>query len=129
MAALAKLSPTDRAIAERQRICPVADFALGSMGTPRKVDVNGTPVFICCEGCRESLLAEPEKYLAKLPKEDDSKESSDSSPMDLPPIGRPEVVEPQSGLPPIRAPQLIIEGDAEHEQAMPVAELPMEVVR
>ena len=129
IAALAKLSPTDRAIAERQRICPVADFALGSMGTPRKVDVNGTPVFICCEGCRESLLEAPDKYLAKLAAANDSKESSDSSPMDLPPIGRPEVIEPQSGLPPIRAPQLIIEGDAEHEQATPVAELPMEVVR
>lgn len=129
IAALAKLSPADRAIAERQRICPVADFALGSMGPPKKVDVNGTPVFICCEGCRESLLKEPDKYLAKLAAANDSNESSDSRPMDLPPIVRPEVVEPQSGLPPIRAPQLIMEGDAEHEQAAPVAELPMEVVR
>ena len=42
---------------------------LGSMGTPIKVDVSGTPVFICCEGCRESLLAEPAKYLAILRKE------------------------------------------------------------
>ena len=41
------------------------------MGTPIKVDVNGRPVFICCEGCRESLLAEPAKYLAKLSKEVD----------------------------------------------------------
>jgi Cu(I)/Ag(I) efflux system membrane fusion protein len=42
---------------------------LGSMGTPIKVDVKGRAVFICCEGCRESLLAEPKKYLAKLSKE------------------------------------------------------------
>ena len=26
-------------------------------------------VFICCEGCRERLLADPDRYLAKLPKE------------------------------------------------------------
>lgn len=127
-AALAKLSPADRAIAQRQRICPVADFPLGSMGTPKKVDVNGTPVFICCEGCRASLLEEPGKYLAKLATAGDSQDSSDSSPMDLPPIGTPKSLEPQSGLPPIEAPQAIIEG-ASQERVEPVAELPMEIVR
>ncbi len=68
-AELAKLSAADRAIAQQQKMCPVADMPLGSMGVPIKVDVNGRAVFICCEGCRESLLAEPEKYLAKLSKE------------------------------------------------------------
>jgi len=67
--ALAKLSPADRALAEKQKNCPVADMPLGSMGVPIKVDVDGRPVFICCEGCREDLLAEPAKYLAKLSKE------------------------------------------------------------
>lgn len=128
-AALAKLSPADRVIAQRQRICPVADFPLGSMGTPKKVDVNGTPVFICCEGCRASLLEEPAKYLAKLASAGDSNDSSDSGRMDLPPIGTPEILEPQSGLPPIGTPQAIIEHDTDGEQATPVAELPMEVVR
>jgi RND family efflux transporter MFP subunit len=66
LAALAELPADDRAAAERQKTCPVAGMPLGSMGTPIKVDVQGTPVFICCEGCRGSLLAEPEKYLAKL---------------------------------------------------------------
>ena len=42
---------------------------LGSMGPPIKVDVQGTPVFICCESCREELLTNPDKYLARLPKE------------------------------------------------------------
>ena len=64
--ALAKLSPEDKAAAEKQHICPVSDALLGSMGAPPKVDVNGTPVFICCEGCRETLLADSAKYLAKL---------------------------------------------------------------
>lgn len=65
-AAMSKLSPADRRLAEQQRVCPVADMPLGSMGPPIKVIVEGHPVFICCEGCRERLLAEPTKYLAKL---------------------------------------------------------------
>ncbi|QDU39031.1 hypothetical protein Mal4_33640 [Maioricimonas rarisocia] len=64
--ALAKLSDEDRALAESQKICPVGEGALGSMGTPVKVDVNGKPVFICCEHCREPLLEDPDKYLANL---------------------------------------------------------------
>jgi Cu(I)/Ag(I) efflux system membrane fusion protein len=67
--AFPKLSASDRALAESQRICPVTELQLGSMGTPIKVLVNGRPVFICCEGCRERLLAEPVKYLDKLPRE------------------------------------------------------------
>jgi membrane fusion protein, copper/silver efflux system len=67
--AMDQLSPEDRRLAERQKLCPVTDMPLGSMGVPIKVDVRGQPVFICCEGCRESLLAETMKYLAKLTKE------------------------------------------------------------
>jgi Cu(I)/Ag(I) efflux system membrane fusion protein len=67
-AELAKLPPVDAAAAEKQHICPVSDEMLGTMGPPLKVDVNGTPVWICCEGCREELLANPEKFLAKLNK-------------------------------------------------------------
>ena len=68
-AALAKLSEEDADHARRQVICPVAEMKLGSMGPPIKVDVQGTPVFICCESCREELLTNPDKYLARLPKE------------------------------------------------------------
>ena len=64
--ALAKLSPEDAAAAEKQHACPVSGAMLGSMGPPPKVDVNGTAVFICCDGCREELLANADKYLAKL---------------------------------------------------------------
>jgi membrane fusion protein, copper/silver efflux system len=68
-ATLAKLSPEDRAAAERQKICPVSGEPLGSMGVPPKVMVNGRDVFICCEGCDAMLQEDPEKYLAKLPAE------------------------------------------------------------
>ena len=62
----AKLSAEDRRLAESQEICPVTDAALGSMGTPIKVRVGDRDVFICCEGCREDLLENADKHLAKL---------------------------------------------------------------
>jgi len=65
---LAKLSPEDASAAERQNSCPVTGELLGSMGSPKKVDVRGHSVWICCDGCREELLANPDKYLAKLKK-------------------------------------------------------------
>ncbi|MBL4883567.1 MAG: efflux RND transporter periplasmic adaptor subunit [Planctomycetaceae bacterium] len=64
--ALAKLSDEDQLLAKSQRVCPVLGFMLGSMGTPPKINVNGTDVFICCEGCKEQLLDDPETYLAIL---------------------------------------------------------------
>ncbi len=67
--ALEKLSANDRKLAKKQRICPVAEMPLGSMGTPIAVNVKGRKVFICCEGCREDLLANPVKYLAILPQQ------------------------------------------------------------
>lgn len=65
-AALAKLSPEDRAAANKQHICPVSGEMLGSMGTPQKVGVNGQEVWICCDGCMDRLQENPEKYLSKL---------------------------------------------------------------
>jgi hypothetical protein len=67
-AELAKLPPEDAASAESQHICPVSGEMLGSMGAPKKVDVNGTQVWICCDGCREKLIADADTYLAKLKK-------------------------------------------------------------
>lgn len=65
-AELAKLSPEDARSAEKQHVCPVTGGMLGTMGPPLKVDVEGREVWICCEGCRERLLASPDAYLAKL---------------------------------------------------------------
>jgi YHS domain-containing protein len=64
--AMAGLSETDRAAALAQKVCPVSDEALGGMGTPIKVTVNGRDVFLCCEGCREKFEANPDEYFAKL---------------------------------------------------------------
>jgi YHS domain-containing protein len=65
-AALAELTVEDRAQATKQKNCPVSGELLGSMGAPLKIDVKGQSVFICCEGCKDKLLATPDEYLAKL---------------------------------------------------------------
>ena len=61
-----KLPPEDQKLARAQQLCPIMLKPLGEMGVPIKVDVNGQPVFICCAGCSEELLAHPEKSLARL---------------------------------------------------------------
>jgi hypothetical protein len=66
-AAIRRLAPEDRALAERQKVCPVTGMPLGSMGTPRRLVVSGRVVLLCCSGCESKLLREPAKYLAKLP--------------------------------------------------------------
>ena len=65
--ALDGLESRGSGLAERQKTCPVTGMALGSMGTPERQVVSGRVVFLCCGGCRSKLLADPGKYLAKLP--------------------------------------------------------------
>jgi Cu(I)/Ag(I) efflux system membrane fusion protein len=63
-AALAKLSPDDRRMAEAQRYCAVLkNNRLGAMGTPVKVEVEGQSVFLCCTGCEEEARAHPRETL------------------------------------------------------------------
>lgn len=64
--AFAKLSPEDREAAIAQKICPVSDQALGSMGTPIKVIVEGQEIFVCCAGCVEELKNNFAEYKSKL---------------------------------------------------------------
>ncbi|HUT89446.1 MAG TPA: hypothetical protein VMY37_08115 [Thermoguttaceae bacterium] len=63
---LAKLSEADRAIAVKQKVCPVSGEPLGSMGVPVKVTVKDRDVLLCCEGCKTAILDDPDTYLAKL---------------------------------------------------------------
>jgi len=66
-AALAKLSPADRAAAAAQRFCPVlATSLLGSMGPPVKLSIGDQSVFVCCGACKKSALADPQKTLARV---------------------------------------------------------------
>jgi uncharacterized protein (TIGR03000 family) len=63
---LARLDPEDRKLAERQRFCAAQEgIHLGAMGVPVKITVKGQQVFLCCKGCAEKALAEPDKTLLK----------------------------------------------------------------
>lgn len=66
--ALADLPEEDQKSAMKQHFCPVSGEMLGVMGAPEKIDVNGQAVWICCDGCKDKLLADPDKYLAELNK-------------------------------------------------------------
>lgn len=65
-AALAKLPPEDRALAEAQRLCPVTDEPLGSMGMPIKLILKGQAVFVCCKACRADAEKDPDGMLKKV---------------------------------------------------------------
>jgi multidrug efflux pump subunit AcrA (membrane-fusion protein) len=67
-AELAKLSASDRPLAEAQGLCPETGKPLGSMGMPVKVMLKGQPVFLCCEGCEDNARVNPEQTLAKVEK-------------------------------------------------------------
>ncbi len=66
-AALDKLDPEDRRLAEAQKYCAVEpENRLGKMGKPFKVTVKNQPVFLCCKGCETAALKDPEKTLAAV---------------------------------------------------------------
>ena len=66
LAEIAKLSDADQRLAKQQVLCPVTMEPLGSMGTPLKVSVGDELVFVCCAGCKNGLLKEPEKMLEQV---------------------------------------------------------------
>jgi len=61
-----KLSAEDRQLIARQKLCPVTEEPLGSMGTPMRVIIDGRVVFLCCKGCEAEFRGHPKQYLAKL---------------------------------------------------------------
>jgi len=65
--AAAVLSAEDQSLVDQQKICPVTDLSLNSMGGPIPVMLGDRKVFICCAACERRLRDEPEKYLTKIP--------------------------------------------------------------
>ncbi|HKB02465.1 MAG TPA: hypothetical protein VKD90_09605 [Gemmataceae bacterium] len=65
-AALDKLSPEDRALADEQKYCPESGEPLGSMDTPIKVMVKDQPVFVCCKSCVKGVQKDPDETLKKV---------------------------------------------------------------
>jgi hypothetical protein len=68
-AAIAKLPEADRSAAAGQRYCPMMDTVrLGAMGAPVKVMIDGKPVFLCCEGCKDEAVEHGKETLTKVEK-------------------------------------------------------------
>jgi len=68
-AAINELSEADRALAKAQKFCAVSDKGrLGSMGKPFKIELDGKPVFLCCDGCEGEARKDAEATLAKVEK-------------------------------------------------------------
>ena len=113
----APLSAADRDLAETQVICPVSEVRLGTMGmgTPINVDVNGSPIMICCEGCRKPLLENPEKYIEILKHYKAGKQrysdakiktnAGSKTDVDLPQMQLPATDLPQMELPKLEIPE------------------------
>jgi hypothetical protein len=39
---------------------------LGGHGQPIKLLVAGKPLFVCCKGCIQQVMNDPQRYLAKV---------------------------------------------------------------
>ncbi len=76
---LDQLAEDDRALAARQKVCPVSGMNLGSMGKPYKMVVEGRIVFLCCEGCEAAVEADPAATLKKLEPTSGNRQSSSGS--------------------------------------------------
>jgi Cu(I)/Ag(I) efflux system membrane fusion protein len=61
-----QLPAADRDAARAQRDCPVTGLALGTMGKPMRIEVEGRAVYLCCAGCESRIRKDPAPYLAKL---------------------------------------------------------------
>jgi hypothetical protein len=73
---LASLSEEDRQLVLAQKVCPVSGEALGSMGTPIKITVDGRHLFICCKSCEDSAKEKFDEYYANLEKAATSKQAN-----------------------------------------------------
>lgn len=60
-----KATKADAAAVAVQKLCPVMNESLTSMGGAWKVYAKGQPVFVCCKGCIAKVEKHPDFYLAK----------------------------------------------------------------
>lgn len=47
----------------QNKLCPVSGGPIDSMGGRIPVKVNGNTIFVCCEGCVDSVEKNPQKFL------------------------------------------------------------------
>ena len=61
-----QLPDDDADAALSQTVCPITGEALGTMGKPAKVVLDGHPVFLCCAGCETEATEDADATLARL---------------------------------------------------------------
>ena len=76
-----QLPAADRQFALTQRICPVSNATLGSMGVPVKITLRDRTVFLCCEGCRGEAEKTTDEMLKKL-----ADATAPQNPINQPPV-------------------------------------------
>jgi len=62
----AKATQADAEAVATQKVCPVMNEPLMTMGGPWKVYAKGQPVYVCCKGCIAKIEQHPDFYLAKV---------------------------------------------------------------
>jgi membrane fusion protein, copper/silver efflux system len=116
-AALAKLSPEDRALVAAQKFCPIlTSNQLGSMGPPVKLMIDGQPVFLCCSGCKQNALANSQATLAKVAELKKQTQAAANSPATANPSVNSEVA-PVPGTA-AETPQSSADSDAANQAAL-----------
>lgn len=65
--AIKSLTQADQPLARAQKFCAYQqpNSLLGTMGPIQKIEINGTPVFLCCPACINPAKAEPDQTLAR----------------------------------------------------------------
>lgn len=66
IAEIKKLPAEQAELALKQKVCPVSNEPLGSMGAPIKVEAEGKTAFLCCKGCQGDFEKDPKSVLSKL---------------------------------------------------------------
>jgi Cu(I)/Ag(I) efflux system membrane fusion protein len=61
-----ELGDLDQKLVHSQKLCPITGKPLGSMGTPFKVVLRGTPVMLCCDGCESRARKDETKTIEKV---------------------------------------------------------------
>lgn len=62
---VAKATAADTAAIRLQKMCPVMKQPLGDHGAPTKISIDGRALFVCCDGCVDTVKENPGMYLAQ----------------------------------------------------------------
>jgi membrane fusion protein, copper/silver efflux system len=61
-----ELGEEEQKLVASQKVCPITGKLLGSMGTPFKIVLGGTPVLLCCDGCESRARQNEAKTIERV---------------------------------------------------------------